>query len=42
MTIGPPPAPYRRIVVCTLAAALAATLAACGQDNRYVAPPPRR
>ena len=40
MTIGPPPAPYRRIVVCTLAAALAATLAACGQDNRYVAPPP--
>ena len=40
MTIGPPPAPYHRIVVCTLAAALAATLTACGQDNRYVAPPP--
>ena len=40
MTIGPPPAPHRRIVACTLAAALAATLTACGQDNRYVAPPP--
>ena len=40
MTIGPPPAPHRRFVACTLAAALAATLAACGQDNRYVAPPP--
>ena len=39
MTIGPPPAPYRRIVVCTVAA-LVATLAACGQENHYVAPPP--
>ena len=39
MTIGPPPAPYRRIVVCTVAA-LIATLAACGQENHYVAPPP--
>src|SRR3954452_11447126 len=39
MTIGPPPAPYRRNVVCTVAA-LVATLAACGQENHYVAPPP--
>ena len=40
MTIGPPTAPYWRIAACTLATALAATLGACGQDNRYVAPPP--
>ena len=40
MTIGPPTAPYWRIAACALAAALAATLGACGQDNRYVAPPP--
>ena len=40
MTIGLPPAPHRRMVACTLAAALAAMLAACGQDNHYVAPPP--
>ena len=36
MTIGPPTAPYWRIAACALAAALAATLGACGQDNRYV------
>jgi RND family efflux transporter MFP subunit len=40
MTVGPPTAPYWRIAACTLATALAATLGACGQDNRYVAPPP--
>ena len=40
MTIGPPTAPYWRIAACALATALAATLGACGQDNRYVAPPP--
>jgi RND family efflux transporter MFP subunit len=40
MTIGAPTAPYWRIAACTLATALAATLGACGQDNRYVAPPP--
>ena len=40
MTIGPPTAPYWRIAACALAGALAVTLGACGQDNRYVAPPP--
>ena len=29
-----------RLAACMMATALAATLSACGQDNRYVAPPP--
>src|SRR6266545_1870995 len=29
-----------RPAACTVAAALAATLSACGPDNRFVAPPP--
>jgi hypothetical protein len=29
-----------RRAACTAATALAVILSACGQDNRYVAPPP--
>ncbi|MGZ3284776.1 MAG: efflux RND transporter periplasmic adaptor subunit, partial [Xanthobacteraceae bacterium] len=40
MTISPQTVPCRRAAVCTFVVALAAMLGACGQDNRYVAPPP--
>src|SRR3981081_4462713 len=39
MTMGSPMAPCWRIVACISVVALAAILGACGQDNRYVAPP---
>ena len=29
-----------QLAACAVATALAATLCACGQENRYVAPPP--
>ncbi len=40
MTIGGLISAYARLTAGLVAAALAASLAACGQDNRYVAPPP--
>jgi RND family efflux transporter MFP subunit len=40
MTIGPPTNRYWPLAVRTTATALLVTLAACGQENRYVAPPP--
>jgi RND family efflux transporter MFP subunit len=40
MTSGRLTRAHSRLAACTAAAALAAMLAACGQDNRYVAPPP--
>jgi hypothetical protein len=39
MTIDRPRAARSRLVACT-ATALTLTLCACGQENRYVAPPP--
>ena len=38
MTIDRPPAAGVRLAAC--AGALVVALCACGQDNRYVAPPP--
>lgn len=40
MTMGPLADRYWRLAAHVTAAALLATLAACGQENRYVAPPP--
>ncbi len=40
MTIGPPTDRRWRFAACTTATAVLVTLAACGQENRYVAPPP--
>jgi membrane fusion protein, multidrug efflux system len=40
MTIGRLGGARRRLAGSTAAIAFAAILAACGQDNRYVAPPP--
>ena len=40
MTIGRLTIAPSRLVACTTAIALAVMLSACGQDNRYVAPPP--
>lgn len=40
MTIGGLIGAHARLTAGLVAAALAASLAACGQDNRYVAPPP--
>jgi RND family efflux transporter MFP subunit len=40
MTIGPPTDRYWRLAAHITATALLATLTACGQENRYVAPPP--
>ena len=40
MAMVAPTSPHWRRVGCGVATALAAMLAACGQDNRYVAPPP--
>jgi RND family efflux transporter MFP subunit len=40
MTIGRLTGAHWRLAACPAAFALAAILSACGQDNRYVAPPP--
>ena len=40
MTIGRLTIAPSRLAACTTATALAVMLSACGQDNRYVAPPP--
>jgi RND family efflux transporter MFP subunit len=40
MTISPQTVPCRRAAAFTFVVALTAMLGACGQDNRYVAPPP--
>ncbi|HET7254472.1 MAG TPA: biotin/lipoyl-binding protein, partial [Xanthobacteraceae bacterium] len=40
MTISPQTVPCRRAAAFTVVVALTAMLGACGQDNRYVAPPP--
>ena len=40
MTMDWPLAAGVRLAACARASALGAALCACGQDNRYVAPPP--
>jgi RND family efflux transporter MFP subunit len=40
MTIGPPADRHWRLAVHIAATAILVTVAACGQENRYVAPPP--
>jgi RND family efflux transporter MFP subunit len=42
MTMGPPTDRHWRLAVHVAATALLAALAACGQENRYVAPPPAK
>ena len=42
MTMGPPTDRHWRPAVHVAATALLAALAACGQENRYVAPPPAK
>jgi RND family efflux transporter MFP subunit len=42
MTMGPPTDRHWRLAVHVAATVLLAALAACGQENRYVAPPPAK